>query len=101
MAGNYSERSKAVDEPRRNPQVILRLVSRGPFLKARQQVFHLQRPDVSAPEDLGLRLAVAAAYGVPAEEAATVMERQREAWSPFNSVAARVLWLSRRAAMAK
>ncbi|MES2153508.1 MAG: DNA-3-methyladenine glycosylase 2 family protein [bacterium] len=59
-------------------------------------IFHLERPDVFAPEDLGLRLAVSMAYGVEPERAAAVMERAREAWSPYNSVAARVLWLSRR-----
>lgn len=58
-------------------------------------LFHLGRPDVFAPEDLGLRLAVADAYGVPPEQAASAMARQQEAWSPYNSVAARVLWQSR------
>ncbi|MEK6986376.1 MAG: DNA-3-methyladenine glycosylase 2 family protein [Candidatus Thermoplasmatota archaeon] len=59
-------------------------------------LFHLGRPDVFAPEDLGLRLAVADTYAVPPEKAATVMARQQAAWSPYNSVAARVLWQSRR-----
>jgi DNA-3-methyladenine glycosylase II len=59
-------------------------------------LFHLQRPDVFAPEDLGLRLGAAQAYGVPPEEAAALMERMRPLWSPYNSVAARVLWQSRR-----
>lgn len=63
-------------------------------------LFHMQRPDVSCPEDLGLRLAVAVSYGVPADQAVAVMEAQRTKWSPYNSVAARVLWTSRRAAMA-
>lgn len=62
-------------------------------------IFHLQRPDVLAPEDLGLRLAVADAYGVEPEDAAAFMREQGEAWSPFSSVAARVLWLSRRSKM--
>lgn len=61
-------------------------------------LFHLHRPDVFAPEDLGLRLAVADAYAVPEKKAAAVMERQRDAWAPYNSVAARVLWQSRRTA---
>lgn len=58
-------------------------------------MFHLERPDVFAPEDLGLRIAVSNAYGVPPEKAAGVMEKMREAWSPYNTVAARVLWQSR------
>lgn len=59
-------------------------------------LFHLQRPDVFAPEDLGLRIAVAQAYGVAPAKAAARMERMRPLWSPYNSVAARVLWQSRR-----
>ncbi|MEA3190943.1 MAG: DNA-3-methyladenine glycosylase [Thermoplasmata archaeon] len=59
-------------------------------------MFHLQRPDVLAPEDLGLRLAVANTYGVAPEDAAAFMREQGPAWSPYCSVAARVLWQSRR-----
>jgi DNA-3-methyladenine glycosylase II len=59
-------------------------------------IFHLERADVFAPEDLGLRIAVAQAYKVPPSRAARVMAGRREAWSPYNSVAARVLWQSRR-----
>jgi DNA-3-methyladenine glycosylase II len=64
-------------------------------------LFHLQRPDVLPTGDLGLRLAVADAYGVPVGTAADEMLARRERWSPYCSVASRVLWLSRRAAMAK
>jgi DNA-3-methyladenine glycosylase II len=64
-------------------------------------MFHLQRPDVLAQEDLGLRLAVCDAYKVPPQRAADEMLARRERWSPYCSVAARVLWTSRRAAMAK
>jgi DNA-3-methyladenine glycosylase II len=70
----------------------------GPWTAKMFLLFHLNRPDVFAPEDLGLRMAVAAAYGVPEPKAAKAMERQRAAWAPYNSVAARVLWQSRRAA---
>lgn len=55
-------------------------------------MFHLHRPDVFAPEDLGLRIAVGQVYGVPESKARKVMEAHREAWSPYNTVAARVLW---------
>ncbi len=64
-------------------------------------LFHLHRPDVLPTGDLGLRLAVADAYGVPPEKAAQLMLEHRERWSPYCSVASRVLWQSRRAAMAK
>lgn len=60
-------------------------------------MFHLHRPDVLAQEDLGLRLAVADVYQVPVDQAADEMLARRERWSPYCSVAARVLWLSRRA----
>jgi DNA-3-methyladenine glycosylase II len=60
-------------------------------------MFHLQRPDVLAQEDLGLRLAVADVYKVPPQEAADEMLARRERWSPYCSVASRVLWQSRRA----
>jgi DNA-3-methyladenine glycosylase II len=62
-------------------------------------MFHLQRPDVLPTGDLGLRLAVSEVYGVPPEMAAQVMAEHRERWSPYCSVASRVLWTSRRAAM--
>ena len=64
-------------------------------------MFHLHRPDVLAQEDLGLRLAVSEVYKVAPQDAAGEMLARRGRWSPYCSVAARVLWQSRRAAMAK
>lgn len=64
-------------------------------------MFHLHRPDVLAPEDLGLRLAVADVYGVPMAQAAKFMAERAPAWSPYASVASRVLWQSRRADLPK
>lgn len=62
-------------------------------------MFHLHRPDVLPHEDLGLRLAVADVYGVAMEDTADFMRKKRAAWSPYCSVASRLLWQSRRAAM--
>ena len=62
-------------------------------------IFHLHRPDVLPVEDLGLKLAVSETYGVPPEMAAQVMAEHRELWSPYCSVASRVLWQSRRATL--
>jgi DNA-3-methyladenine glycosylase II len=59
-------------------------------------IFHLKRPDVSAPEDLGLQIAAARAFRVPQARAAKLLERKAESWSPYNSVANLVLWESRR-----
>lgn len=64
-------------------------------------MFHLHRPDVLPTGDLGLRTAVSEVYGVPPEKAAEVMLAHREQWSPYCSVASRILWQSRRAAMEK
>lgn len=58
-------------------------------------MFHLHRPDVFAPEDLGLRIGVSQVYGVPETKAAEFMATKREAWAPYNTVAARVLWQCR------
>ncbi len=62
-------------------------------------LFHLHRPDVVPHEDLGLRLAVADVYAVPMDQTARFMQERSPAWSPYASVASRVLWQSRRAAM--
>jgi DNA-3-methyladenine glycosylase II len=59
-------------------------------------IFHLRRPDVSCPEDLGLRLAVKRFYRVSEARAADVMRRKAPAWAPYNSVANLVLWAARR-----
>ena len=55
-------------------------------------LFHMRRPDVVAPEDLGLRMAVASAYKVPMSRAVRVMQQRQAAWSPYGSLASLVLW---------
>lgn len=55
-------------------------------------LFFQNRPDVVAHEDLGLQIAVAHAYRVPRAQAARKIQRLAPAWSPYNSVAAMVLW---------
>jgi DNA-3-methyladenine glycosylase II len=72
----------------------------GPWTAKMFLMFHLHRPDVLAHEDLGLRLAVAETYGVAPKQAAATMLKLAPSWSPYCSVAARVLWASRRARMA-
>ncbi|HLE48009.1 MAG TPA: DNA-3-methyladenine glycosylase 2 family protein [Candidatus Thermoplasmatota archaeon] len=64
----------------------------GPWTAKMFLVAHLQRPDVVAPEDLGLRLAAAQVYGVPAPKAAAFLEARRAAWSPFGTLACLTLW---------
>jgi DNA-3-methyladenine glycosylase II len=64
-------------------------------------LFHLQRPDVVAHEDIGLQIAVARLYRVPRAKAAAKMLRQAPRWSPYASLAALTLWQWRRAVDAK
>lgn len=68
----------------------------GPWSAKMFMMFHLGRLDVCPWEDLGVRLAVAQFYGVPENAAQKWLKKKSEEWSPFNSVAARVLWRARR-----
>ncbi len=55
-------------------------------------IFYLQRPDVVAPEDLGLRLAAARAYRLPMARTERFLERRAPVWSPYGSLACLTLW---------
>jgi DNA-3-methyladenine glycosylase II len=57
-------------------------------------IFQLERPDVLAVGDLGVRRAVQRAYALPELPSATDLERLAEPWRPYRSVACRVLWRS-------
>jgi DNA-3-methyladenine glycosylase II len=57
-------------------------------------IFHLQRPDVLAVGDLGVRAAIRTAYGLDELPGPTEMERIAEPWRPYRSVACRYLWRS-------
>lgn len=59
-------------------------------------LFHLNRPDVHVPEDLGLQVAVSQAYKVPRARAVAKMMKLGPLWSPYNSLAALTLWNWRR-----
>lgn len=59
-------------------------------------LFHLQRPDVLAPDDLGLQLAASKIYGVPPPKAKAFLVGRAEAWSPYASLASLTLWNARR-----
>jgi DNA-3-methyladenine glycosylase II len=58
-------------------------------------IFRLQRPDVCPFEDLGVRLSVAQHYGLEMDATTAFIQAQQAAWSPYNSLAARVLWAAR------
>ncbi len=57
-------------------------------------LFHLQRPDVLAVGDLGIRRAVQTAYGLADPPEPEGLRRIGEPWRPYRSVACRYLWRS-------
>lgn len=57
-------------------------------------MFHLQRPDVVAIGDLGIRRAVMIEYGLPALPDPPALEALAEPWRPYRTLACRYLWAS-------
>ncbi len=58
-------------------------------------IFTLNRPDVFSSGDLGLRRSVEKLYDLEAGVPIATLENYALRWSPFRSVACRVLWLVR------
>lgn len=58
-------------------------------------LFHLARPDVVSPEDLGLRIAAARAYSIPMSRAAGFLERRAKTWTPMGTLACLALWANK------
>jgi DNA-3-methyladenine glycosylase II len=57
-------------------------------------MFQLERPDVLAVGDLGIRRAVERAYGLDALPTAAELTALGEPWRPWRSLACRILWRS-------
>jgi DNA-3-methyladenine glycosylase II len=57
-------------------------------------MFQLDRPDVLAVGDLGVRRAVERAYTLPAPPTPTELTALAEPWRPWRTVACRILWRS-------
>jgi DNA-3-methyladenine glycosylase II len=57
-------------------------------------MFQLERPDVLAVGDLGIRRAVERAYGLDALPGAAELEALGEPWRPYRTMACRILWRS-------
>jgi len=57
-------------------------------------IFHLQRPDVLAVGDLGIRSAIKGAYELDELPGPSEMETIAAPWRPYRSVACRYLWRS-------
>jgi DNA-3-methyladenine glycosylase II len=59
-------------------------------------MFHLERPDVLAVGDLGIRRAIQRAYKLPELPNAEEIERIAQPWRPHRTLASRYLWRSLR-----
>jgi DNA-3-methyladenine glycosylase II len=57
-------------------------------------MFQLERPDVLAVGDLGIRRAVEVAYGLPGLPKPAELTKLAEAWRPHRTAACRYLWRS-------
>ena len=57
-------------------------------------MFHLERPDVLPTGDLGIRRAVANAYGLEQLPAAEELTRIADPWRPHRTLACIYLWES-------
>jgi DNA-3-methyladenine glycosylase II len=57
-------------------------------------MFHLERPDVLAVGDLGIRRAMERAYGLDELPKPAEMEAIAEPWRPYRTLACRYLWRS-------
>lgn len=55
-------------------------------------IFTLHRPDVFAPDDRGLQLAIEKHYGIPASR--NRLAQLAESWAPYRSTASLHLWKS-------
>jgi DNA-3-methyladenine glycosylase II len=57
-------------------------------------MFQLERPDVLAVGDLGIRRAIERAYGLPGLPSDAETERIADPWRPYRTLACRYLWRS-------
>jgi len=57
-------------------------------------MFQLERPDVLAVGDLGIRRAIERAYDLDALPDPPAMEKLAEPWRPYRTIACRYLWRS-------
>jgi DNA-3-methyladenine glycosylase II len=57
-------------------------------------MFHLQRPDVVAVGDLGIRKAIKVRYGLAALPSPAEVTALAEKWRPYRTLACRFLWRS-------
>jgi DNA-3-methyladenine glycosylase II len=66
----------------------------GPWSADMFLMFQLERPDVVAVGDLGIRRAIEHAYGLDDLPDGAAVERIAEPWRPYRTLACRYLWRS-------
>lgn len=74
-------------------QQIVALKGLGPWSAEMFLMFSLNRPDIFAIGDLGLRTAVSNLYGIDREDKDAILELSKS-WSPYRTLASRYLWAS-------
>jgi len=73
---------------------LTRIKGVGPWTAHMFLIFSLGRPDVLPTGDLGIRVAIRRAYGLPEMPSASDVERIGRPWRPYASVASWYLWRS-------
>ncbi len=73
---------------------LTRVKGIGPWTAQMFLMFALVRPDVFAPDDRGIQLAVQKMYGLPAVPPRGELEAIAAKWSPYRTVACYHLWHS-------
>jgi DNA-3-methyladenine glycosylase II len=73
-------------------RILVRVPGIGVWTAEIYAMFALGRADVFAPGDLALQEAARLLFGLAARPSETALRAMAEAWSPWRSVAARILW---------
>ncbi len=73
-------------------EMLLAVPGLGPWSVSIYYLMALRRPDVWPPGDLALAVALQRVLGLPRPPNAAEQARRAEAWAPWRSVAARLLW---------
>lgn len=68
----------------------------GPWTAQMFLMFTMGRPDVFAPDDLGLKYAMAQLYGWKSIPEKKKLLAVAQKWSPYKTLASRYLWMSRK-----
>lgn len=75
-------------------ETLVRIKGVGRWTAEMVLIFTLDRPDILAVDDLGIRVAVQKAYGLEDRPGREELVRIGEPWRPFRSLASRYLWRS-------